>query len=99
MKSILIIAFDSIVKAQIKIESPSHIPDFGDIVHIDPDDFLSDPEDIKSLKAYYEYGILLVGFKTITYEKDSVRILIVLEEEAHFKENHKMNIKATLKHA
>jgi hypothetical protein len=97
MKLTLVITFDSKVKGQIKIENPPHIPDFGDIVQIDPDDFLKDPEDIKSYKEYGEYGVWLVGFKTTTFEKDSVRVLIVLEEEENFKVNHKVNIKATVK--
>jgi len=97
MKLKLIIAFDSRVKAQIKIENPPYIPDFGEIVNIDPDDFLTDVEDLKNIKGYNEYGAWFVGFKTATYEEGSVRILIVLEEEENFKKNHKVSIRATLK--
>ena len=82
------IAFDSEIRSQINISNPPHIPDFGDIVGLKPEDFLTDIEDINKAIAYAENCIWYVGLKTITYEKDMVEILIVLEEEEHFKVNY-----------
>jgi hypothetical protein len=89
MKLILTIAFNSLVTAKINIENPSYVPDIGDIVDIVPEDYLSDKNDINTLREYAANDIWRVGFKTITYEKDKVSVLVVLEEEKHFDEHQK----------
>jgi len=90
MKLILKIAFDSRTRTQFDIENPPHIPDIGDIVNIKLEDYLTDVDDIKKLNEYSENGIWKAGFKTITYEKDTVIVLIVLEEEENFKKNREL---------
>jgi len=88
MESVLNITFNSRVLTPITINNPSYIPNFGEIVEIKAEDYLTDEEEINSLNEYAENGVWLVGFKTITYKKDLVDVLILLEEEEHFKINH-----------
>lgn len=89
MNLILTIGFNSLITSQVKIENPPYVPDIGDIVDFIPKDYLINEEDVKILTEFLENDVLYVGFKTITYEKDCTSILIVLEEEKHFKENQR----------
>ncbi|HEY4787337.1 MAG TPA: hypothetical protein VIH57_14860 [Bacteroidales bacterium] len=89
MNLILTIAFNSLITSQVKIENPPHIPDIGDIVEIIPEDYFSNENEIKILREYGDGDIWKVGFKTITYEKDKVSVLTVLEERKHFEEHQK----------
>jgi hypothetical protein len=79
------IAFDSEVSNQFTINNPPYVPTIGEIVDIVPEDFTDNAEDIRKLNEYSENDIWLVGFKSIKYYKDRVRVLIVLEKEEDFK--------------
>jgi hypothetical protein len=89
MNLILTIAFNSLISSEIKIENPPYVPDIGDIVDIVPEDYLSDPDDIKTLREYDDNDIWKVGFKTVTYKKDKVSVVIVLFEPKHFEQHIK----------
>jgi hypothetical protein len=88
MELVLNITFNSRVRTSIRINNSTYIPNYGEIVDIKAEDFLTNAEEISSLNKYAENGVWLVGFKTVTYKKDMVDVLIVLEEEEHFKVNH-----------
>lgn len=81
MELVLNITFNSRVQTSIRINNPSYIPNFGEIVDNKDEDFLTNAEEISSLNEFADNGVWQVGFKTVTYKKDMVDVLIVLEEE------------------
>lgn len=81
MKLILRIVFNSLTNKEIFIENPSYIPALGEIVNFNPEDFFEDTNEIETLRQYSEKGIWKASYKTVNYTKETVTVLIALEEE------------------
>lgn len=84
MDLLLHLVYEEPVHCEFKILNHSYVPNFGEIVEFKPRDFLKINAAIES----FENFMWVVGLKSIKYKKERVEILLVLEEEKNFKENH-----------
>lgn len=87
MNLILKIAFNSQTNTLVSIKNPQYIPELGEIVHIEPEDYFINPTDIKIIKSYAEKGTWRVGVKTVYFREKVTTVLIILEEDEHYIEN------------
>jgi hypothetical protein len=94
MKTIVRFEFDSQLfypaydgPRNIIFENPPHIPQTGDPVNFKISDFFEDKKVIKRFEALEDNNVFYAERLQAKYSKDEIEIIIVICEEAIFKEN------------
>jgi len=70
------------------LENPPHIPATGDPVNFKIGDFFTDKKVIKKFNSIEENNLFYAERLQAKYSKDQIEIIIVVYEEAIFKENN-----------